>query len=189
MEYHKENYITARNDVHNWKTHPNYNILKVYSEYIKGSVLDVGCNHGCTTYWLHEYNITDITGIDINENSLICARQNLKDLNIPNKFYSLDLTKESIKEKYDTIISFHTLEHIYPEDVKFFLDNIYHSLNDDGYFIISIPYEREFLDPCHVGFYNEHTLSEILENSKFKKIECFKDDRWFNGLLTGLFKK
>jgi 2-polyprenyl-3-methyl-5-hydroxy-6-metoxy-1,4-benzoquinol methylase len=190
MCYDKENYITARNNTEIWKSHPNYSILKEYEKYIQGSVLDVGCNHGCSTYWLHEFNISKITGIDINEESLICARKNFKDLNIPNDFISLDLTKDNINQKYDTIISFHTLEHIYPNDIKFFLDNLYNSLNDGGYFIISIPYEKAYLDPCHVGFYNVENLTEILILSNFKKIECFKDDRWeIKDLLTGLFKK
>lgn len=55
---------------------------------------------------------------------------------------------------------------------------------------MSIPYDRAYMDPCHVSFYTEDSLSRLMEQAGFETIECFKDDRFTEkDLLTGLFKK
>lgn len=190
MKYSKENYITARYNPEEWKDHVNVKTLNEWSSLITGSVLDVGCNQGTTTYWLKDLNISNVTGIDINNESLNYARDLFSKINIPSKFIDLDLTQNSLDETFDTIISFHTLEHIYPEDADAFLSNINKMLNNDGHFIIGLPYEYAYNDPCHVAFYNEQSLNDIMERNGFKTIKCFKDDRYNEkNILTGIYKK
>ena len=195
LNYKKESYITARNSPDQWRNHVNVKTLEAYSKYISGNVLDVGCNHAASTFWLGLFDITHIHGIDINQKSIYYADRTFLNFEkqfrkIPYQFDCLNLVNSRLEKTFNTITSFHVLEHIYPEDTKKFLTNIFEMLSDDGYFIIGIPYERAYTDPCHVSFYNERTLTELMEDVGFKTIECFKDDR-FNekNILTGLFRK
>lgn len=189
-KYAKESYITAGPSPMDWKNHVNVKTLEEFSEFICGHVLDIGCNHGATTYWLKDFNVNSITGVDLNSAALNIAKTTLAGINIHNEFIVQNFVDSNIGIKFDTIISFHTLEHIFPEDATNFVKNIYMDLKHDGYFIIGVPYERAYPDPCHVAFYNETTLSELLESVGFKTIKCFKDDRFHEkNILTGLFKK
>jgi len=189
MKYSKESYITFGISPLDWKDHVNVKTLVENTKLITGNVLDVGCNHGATTYWLKDYNVSTITGIDINNEALSYARETFKDVQIPSTFISLDLTTNKLNQKFETIISFHTLEHIYPEDVDIFLSNIKSMLTTDGYFIIGVPYEYAYFDSCHVGFYNEISLNTVMEKNGFKTIKSFRDDRWNEkNILTGIYR-
>jgi predicted SAM-dependent methyltransferase len=87
-------------------------------------------------------------------------------------------------------VSFHTLEHIYPEDAPSVIKEIYRILKPGGFLLISIPYEHNYPDPCHVAFYNEQSLSELMSSCDFVIMEVYKDDHFTQkNLLTGLFYK
>ena len=187
----KENYVTSSPHPDLWDNHENIYYLKKYSEYIVGNVLDFGCNHGAVTiHVIKDTNCNHVTGLDINSDAIKLANElknNLyPELNID--YICANIMDVVIQNKFDSIVSFHTLEHIYPEHTEYVLRKLYKALNDNGYFLISIPYERNFYDEAHVSFYNENTLKEILEKCGFKTIECYYDDQRSN-ILTGLFKK
>lgn len=194
MEYlKKENYISIYPDPNMWRHHTNYNIMNDYKLYIKGKCADLGCNHGACTLLMLDFNPTSIHAYDINHESLKIGyntAQSMK-IDIPVSFVNADLRNIPIEDNYfDFIMSFHTLEHIYPDDINIVIKEIYRITNINGYVVISIPYEHNYPDPCHVAFYNEKTLSELFLNAGFTIIECFKDDRYEQkGLLTGLFQK
>jgi SAM-dependent methyltransferase len=99
---------------------------------------------------------------------------------------------------FDSIIDFHTLEHIYPEDLNQVICEKYRILKHGGHIILSIPYEKAFHSPTeivpqHVNFFNETKLKKSFELNKFETIECYKDDRIGNSpeswCLTAIFKK
>lgn len=195
MKYSKELYLNLDSDPSKWKEHVNVKTLEEFSDIITGNVLDVGCHHGATTYWLKDFNVTSITGIDVNEAALELARDNFKDVAISNKFISMDLTEKSLNKKFDTIVSFHTLEHIYLEDTDKFLTNVYKMLKVGGHFIIGLPYENAYdntdsVEQYHVSHYNETSLNSVMEKNQFTTIKTFKDDRWTEkNILTGIYKK
>lgn len=190
MKYNKESYITDRIDPKLWKQHVNVQTLNEFRNYIKGSVLDVGCNHGGTTYWVKDFNVSSVSGIDINNESLSYAKNVFQDVPIPSEFYYMDLTKERLNKQFDTIICFHTIEHIYEEDIDKFLTNVYHMLDDQGFLLVGLPYKHSYPDPCHVMFYDESKLEEVMKRNKFNVLYCFEDNRWEEkNILTGLFSK
>jgi len=188
----KENYITRDPDPKKWKTHPNGNILILYSDIIKGSVLDFGCNHGACTFLLCDNpTVKSVVGLDLNQSAIDVAN-NTKVLytNCCIEFVCDNVLNFKHNSIFDTIISFHTLEHIYPEDIEYVLVKLYNLLSYGGYFIVSIPYEYAFNNDQHVCFYNEVSLSELFEKCGFETIECLKDNRHSeSGILTGIFKK
>ncbi len=191
----KENYITRDPEPDKWRNHPNYQIMSFYKNYMKGSVVDLGANHGACTVLLLDFlpNITSIHGFDINYQALQVAYKTAIELNpvIPITFMAVNLLNIPIEDnKFDFAMSFHTLEHIYPFDSDKFVKEIYRILKPGSYFLISIPYNKAYPDPCHVAYYTVDTLCELFEKQGFQVIECMRDNRWNEKeLLTGLFFK
>jgi ubiquinone/menaquinone biosynthesis C-methylase UbiE len=193
----KESYITRDHEPEKWRNHPNYCIMSFYKTIIKGAVADLGCNHGaCTALLLDLFpdnKITSIHGFDINYNALQVAYKTAVSLNpsIPVTFLAVNLINIPIEDnKFNFVMSFHTLEHIYSDDAEKFVKEVFRILKPDSYFLISIPYNRAYPDPCHVAFYNVDSLCELFEKYGFQVIECMRDNRWNEKeLLTGLFFK
>lgn len=196
IKYHeKENYISKHPDPNIWKIHANYKIMEFYKSYIKGVCADLGCNHGaCTLLMLEFKNCTELYGFDLNNDALEIAKKNAQKMNNDNiniVFQKEYLDNINIKDEYfDFLMSFHTIEHIYPDNIHNVVKEFYRILKSGGYILISIPYEHAYPDKAHVAFYNEKTLVELFESCGFKTLECYKDDRFDQkNLLTGLFFK
>lgn len=191
----KENYITINPEPEKWKHHANYHIIQHYSEYIKGAVGDLGCNHGACTCFLLEWKerIHEIVGIDFNLNALDVAFKTALSLDpqIPINFVAANLVSLPLNsDKFDFLMSFHTLEHIFPQDVDAFVQETLRILKPGGHILVSIPYDHAYPDPAHVGFYTEDDLMNLFEKAGFYTVECLKDNRWSQkDLLTGLFQK
>ena len=190
----KEFYITTQPNYEAWAKHANVGILNLYSNYIFGNVLDVGCNHGgSATYWVTKNpRVTSITGLDVQEQVKPIFLNLMSSVSIPVNFIQVDFTVDiELPTKYDTITSFHTLEHIIREDVPSFVNNMFRNLNEGGCVIISIPYMHHYEDPHHVVFYDEKLLTKTFTSAGFTTVECLKDDRWEmeKNLLTAVFKK
>jgi len=189
----KENYVTRDPNPEVWEEHANSVILKRYKDKITGSVLDFGCNHGsCSFLILDNPNVSNVLGLDLNEDAISIAYQTKKEKykNSPIEFELSNILNFDYGQKFDTIITFHTLEHIYPEDVDLVLTKLKNLLSPKGYLIISIPYEMAYNDPKqHVAYYNENSLSNVFMKNGFEKIECYMDTNCgAGGILTGLFR-
>lgn len=189
----KENYITVYPEPSIWENHANFHIMEASKQYIKGVCGDLGCNHGACSLLLLKFNPESIHGFDINFKALEVAYNSALKIktDIPINFMCTNLCKMSMTDNYfDFLMSFHTLEHIYPKDAGEFVAETFRILKPGGHFLISIPYDHAYPDDHHVAFYIENSLQELFEKYGFSTIECFKDDR-FNekNLLTGIFKK
>lgn len=191
----KENYITRTPEPMLWRHHANGEIIHTYQKYIRGYCGDLGCNHGACTLLLLDFhiNIKGIYGFDLNNNAIEVAKHTTSKLNpiVPVKFVTANLLELPVKDNvFDFLMSFHTLEHIYPNDVDTFISEIYRILKPGGILLISIPYDRAYPDPAHVGFYKVDDICELFEKHHFKVIECMKDNRWNEkNLLTAVFEK
>lgn len=196
MDYtHKENYITVLPDPNAWRNHANGNIIRTYAKYIKGHAADFGCNHGACTLLLLDYveRLQSIHGFDLNLEALKVGYATAEMMNppIPVNFVPGNLLSIPCPDSlFDFGMTFHTLEHIYPEDADIFVQEMYRVLKEDSYLLISIPYERAYPDPAHVAFYNVESICELFNRNGFETTECIRDNRWNEGeLLTGVFYK
>lgn len=193
-KYDTENYL-VKGDHKPWGRHASVAILRAYKEHIHGNVLDIGCNTGGVTYWLSENSrVTSITGVDINQNARVQFEAVMAATKIPYKFQCMNLAETKIDdETYDSAISFHTLEHIYPEDSDAFIKNSTFSLKSGGKLVISIPYMNEYEDKHHRDFYDVEKLNNTICRNGFDCIECnlHTDSFVWNErhLLVGLFTK
>ena len=189
----KENYLVRNPEPNKWESHPNSNILDLYSNLIKGNVLDFGCNHGACSFLIcKNKNVTGVVGLDLNEEAIKIGEQTKSDFPECNiKFICENILDVNFDEMFDTIVSFHTLEHIYPEDVNYVLSKLNNSLVENGHLIISIPYRQSHDNGNqHVAYYDEISLSKLFESNGFTTVECLQDNRLTEGgILTGIFKK
>jgi 2-polyprenyl-3-methyl-5-hydroxy-6-metoxy-1,4-benzoquinol methylase len=189
----KENYVIRDSNPNEWREHANGILINLYEDLIIGDVIDFGCNHGACTFLLCENsNVNNVYGLDLNQEAINVANETK--LKFPE--YNIEFICDNIlnfnnQMMFDTIISFHTIEHIYPEDIDLILQKFYKILKNNGYFITSIPYEKSYDNGIHhVAFYNENSLSELFENNGFETIECLNDNRvGIGGILTGVFRK
>jgi SAM-dependent methyltransferase len=190
----KENYITVEPNPETWLSHANTKIIETCLYYIHGIVIDMGCNHCATTAHLlyHPY-IKEIYALDINSEALVTGYDVISKLNptIPFNLLVCNLTEIPLTDEIaDFIQSFHTLEHIYVEDVDKVISEAFRLLKPGGHFLISIPYDHNYPDPAHVAFYKVDTLCELLERNRFEVVYCMRDSRFDQkDLLTGLFLK
>lgn len=124
----KENYVTVHPDPDVWRHHANYYILCHYKEYIKGVVGDFGANHGgCSLLLLDNEAVTSIYPIDMNAQALQIGCQKAAEIQpkIPVNFTVASLFDIPLQnDAFDTIVSFHTLEDIYPEDAPKFVKKL-----------------------------------------------------------------
>jgi len=168
--------------------------MKACAEYIKGDVCDLGCNHGACTFLMMDFNdVKSIHGVDINLKALELAYDTASKIttNIKFNFYRANLMEMPIEdEKFDFVMSFHTLEHIFPNDVHKVVSEIHRIMKPNAHVLISIPYDHAYPDAHHVAFYKEDTLKDLFESHGFETKECFKDDRFYQkDLLTAIFTK
>lgn len=196
----KENYVMKFND--EWyRKHLNSVIMNQYCNLLGKKCAVLGSNSGYQCYLVGEFNdVDEVIGFDINKDALehgdTIIRSSFSS-NISNKIkfkYSNLVKIDSDDAYFDSIISFHTLEHIYPKDMNMVISENYRILKNSGYVIVSIPYENAFHSPTqHVSSFNENTLRILFENNKFETIECYKDERIGSNVeslcLTGIFKK
>lgn len=193
MSYAKESYVTVRPEPDTWRLHPTFRTLQTYNQYAQGVVADFGCNHGALTILCTEFNTEMVVGFDMNIQALEVAAQTANSRRYMGKlsFVHTDLRKIPIQDaQFDFAYSFHTLEHIYPNDIDCVVSEFFRVLKPGAHMLIQIPYDHAYPDPCHVAFYKEYSLRYIFEKNGFITKEIFKDDRWVEkDLLTALFYK
>lgn len=193
----KESYISNHTDPLLWRKHANYYILYHYKHFIKGEVADLGCNHCALSILLHDFNPYKIYCFDVNLNALQIGCQTAASMGLANdmvfiqtNLVNIQALGENINNKFDFVLSMHTLEHIYPHDAQTVAKEMFNIIKPGGFLVISIPYENSYPDPAHVAFYNERSLSSLMQSVGFVCMEVFKDDRFEQkNLLTGLFFK
>lgn len=195
----KENYIFDFSDEWN-RNHNKVKIINEYNNFLGKKCAELGSNSGYHCYIIAEFdNIDNVIGFDINKKALEFGDiENRKKFstNISNKvkFKYSSLNNIDIEDNYfDSVISFHTLEHIYPEDLNIVIKEMYRILKIGGYAIISLPYEKAFPDKKHVNFFNEEKLRNVFNNNGFYTLECYQDTRMSTNpnqlCLTAVFKK
>ena len=172
------------------------------------SVLDFGCGHGSLCLDIAKSDVKLVTGIDINNNLINFAKENLNEnySKYKNKinFHNKDILKEHFNEKFDLIVSKDTFEHTnnLPEILNKFYDilnkgglayvgfgPLYNFFNGDhGRTQLKIPWLHVILsDQFIIDRYNKKNKSKIkkieelgLSKYSFKDYENFFTNSKFN---------
>lgn len=130
-------------------------------------VLDIGCSNGFKTEMLfNKYdNIKHITGIDIDNNAILDAKEKFKG----NKRYTFELksiAEIEEQEKYDIINLSYVLQHL--ENPQEVLKKLRNNLTERGVIIIKVPDDSfKFCYPDEEDLL--HQIFNLYENSIMKK--------------------
>lgn len=122
------------------------NGTQLYRYYLAGhwckgkEVLDAACGYGIGTNYLRML-AKNVTGVDIDKNAIKWAAETLKGNRI--NFQERDLTevlkKDPFENKFDTIISIETFEHVPRHKVYTMLDNFVKWIKPGGTIFITTP--------------------------------------------------
>lgn len=123
-----------------------FKFLKKYHQdlNLNMSILDAGCGHGRNLNLLYNLGFRDLTGIDI------IKRKNFKKYT----YQELDLTKDSIKNKYDIVLCNFVLMFVDPKHQIKVIDKLLNSTNK--YLLIETrQIQGEYSYTCYIqNFYN-----------------------------------
>lgn len=149
------------------------------------TLLDFACGSGT---FLGQYIKKEASvGVDISETQILYAKEKYK--NCGSFFTVNEFRFEDYKNHFDTITCLGLFEFISKEEANYFLEKFKYCLKDNGRIIISTPnfklimriieiilssigkinYSKEYKNR-----YKKKTLTKILKNHKFKKIEVKK---------------
>lgn len=189
-----------QNTLDYWWSHTNTKVYEEVKSYFHGRICDVGCNIGMMTTYLARYdNVSHVVGVDLLPNAIAAAIEYAKYADLYNKvsFQTFNFVQDEIpldKESFDGVVSFHTLEHIYLEDVGTFIRHIYDMLVAGGKVFVSIPNNHWIGSPEHVSFFTRSSLSRAFRKGGFNTIrtwvcDCYDTQEGILAILNGLFEK
>ena len=149
----------------------------------KSRVLEIGSGHG---FFLEimKTNGFDIIGYDISKEQ---RKKSKKITNVP--VYDVNMSEKiSLGDKFDIVISFHTLEHI--ADPITLLKNIKKLLKPKGKILIEVPnsddfhlklnkfYKEFYWERAHIHYFNPKILKNVIQKSGFKNIRIVGVQRY-----------
>jgi ubiquinone/menaquinone biosynthesis C-methylase UbiE len=179
----KENYEAPSDDF--FKEHFQVaNVFERHKDKMFGKCADFGCNSGGCTVWIANKNdIVELIAIDINEKALrkLEARKLPKIYCLLNNLIELKVADNT----FDSAYSFHTLEHIYPDDLDKVVSEFHRTMKPNSYILLNIPYGNAYGNKQHVSKFDVENLSELFKRNGFEITECIKD---VNDTLTLLAK-
>ncbi len=152
----------------------------------KGEVLDVGCGYGTFCIILSEKRPKiKITGLDLDKNRVIIARNRIKNLNI--ELLNADATNFEIVKNFDIIICLDLIHHIPYENHAPMLNNLKKHLKKDGLLVVKdmdnkpfYKYLWNYLQDSVItkslafSYKSKEKMLELLQDSGFK-VESVND--------------
>jgi len=143
---------------------------------VKGRLLEVGCSIGSLLEILKSESSFEVEGLEPTPKAVKIAKK--KDIKVHQS------TLEDFppaKKKYDIVLNFETIEHIF--DPLYFLIKINQLLKDNGFLIFSTPnyhgfdmmllgkYYKNIKAPVHLNYFNVNSIDTLLERANFKVIK------------------
>lgn len=109
-------------------------IRKIIPDLTGKRVLELGCGYGENSSYFLDSGATYVLGTDISNNMINIAKNSNIDERVNFKVLAMENISD-IKEKFDLVIS--SLAIHYVSDFDKLCHDVYHLLNDNGYFIFS----------------------------------------------------
>ena len=145
------------------------------------NILDIGCGLGQLLNYLKEKGFKNLTGIDINDESILaCKKSGLSVEKVTDiREYAANSTK-----KFDRIVMSHVLEHIDKESI---IDTLIHIkkylLAEGGIFLLMVPNAQSYTgaywryeDFTHNIMFTAGSCIYVLKSAGFEKIEFIDPD-------------
>tara|TARA_B100001248_G_C27397970_1_gene467174 strand:+ start:3143 stop:4012 length:870 start_codon:yes stop_codon:yes gene_type:complete len=149
---------------------------------INKKILDFGCEWGGFLS-IAEEKASFSAGLELNLNCIDYMKKNLKKTSVFSEF-------DEINNSFDTITTFHCLEHI-PNQIAI-LKQLYNLLNENGLLIVEVPHAKDFLIQSvdlpkfkkftfwseHLVLHTEASLKKFLSLAGFKEIKVQNFQRY-----------
>jgi 2-polyprenyl-3-methyl-5-hydroxy-6-metoxy-1,4-benzoquinol methylase len=147
-------------------------------------ILEIGSASGSLLEKLLECGAKEAIGIELDKEYSKFAQER------GFKVFTRSIEGLNFKEEFDTVVSFHTLEHVH--DPTAVIKAVYTALNPNGVFLGEVPNQNDWriqifddeivkrfhYDPNHYYYYSPATLKNYLETSGFKKIHLHSVERY-----------
>ena len=204
---HKECYVRGdenrmQDTIDYWRNHHTAREYMLFQEYFAGRICDIGCNIGMSTLLVaDDPKVSQVVGVDIFPKAIEAARRYAQFAKLDHKveYIAQDFTLDCSQletESFDGVVSFHTLEHIYPEDLDMFVTNLRRILKVGGNALICIPNDSAFDSPEHVNYFDLDALRALFVKHGFDVLDLYVTDNgvadhagWETAVLTGVFIK
>jgi SAM-dependent methyltransferase len=147
----------------NIETPPNALVELVESGKVKPcKTIDLGCGTGNYAIYLASIGF-EVTGIDISPTAIKIAKENAKKKGVKCNFLVTDVlgNLDDIKETFDFAYDWELLHHIFPEQRKKYVENVYRILNPRGKYL-SVCFSEKDPQFGGSGKYRQTQLGTIL---------------------------
>jgi len=124
--------------------------------------IDLGCGTGHYAIYLASIGF-DVTGIDISPTAIKIAKENAKKKGVKCNFLATDVlgNLDEVKETFDFAYDWELLHHIFPQQRKKYIENVYRILNPKGKYL-SVCFSEKEPEFAGSGKYRETRLGTIL---------------------------
>ncbi|MFZ3169720.1 MAG: class I SAM-dependent methyltransferase [Candidatus Methanoperedens sp.] len=147
-------------------------------------ILEIGSASGSLLNKLSEYGAKEVVGIELSEEFAEFSR------NRGFKIFTDPIEELDISQKFDIVVSFHTIEHVFDPMAVF--KGIYKALKPDGWFLGEVPNQNDWrikifddkivkrfhYDPNHYYYFSPETLKNHLKTSGFNDIRLETVERY-----------
>jgi len=147
----------------NIETPPNALVELVENGKVKPcKTIDLGCGTGNYAIYLASIGF-DVTGIDISPTAIKIAKENAKKKGVKCNFLVTDVlgNLDEVKETFDFAYDWELLHHIFPEQRKKYIENVYRILNPKGKYL-SVCFSEKDPQFGGSGKYRQTQLGTIL---------------------------
>jgi len=124
--------------------------------------IDLGCGTGHYAIYLASIGF-DVTGIDISLTAIKIAKENAKKKGVKCNFLATDVlgNLDEVKETFDFAYDWELMHHIFPQQRKKYVENVYRILNPKGKYL-SVCFSAKEPEFGGSGKYRETRLGTIL---------------------------
>jgi 2-polyprenyl-3-methyl-5-hydroxy-6-metoxy-1,4-benzoquinol methylase len=184
----------VRETLNYWWQSYDAQVFREYSPLLFGRVCDIGCGFGPISLLVAKDNAVEhVMGIDINWQAIELAKKYTKFIKMEHKvtFKQINFASRNIdlpSEHFDSAMTFHTLEHIYQDDLYYFMKNLYRIMKMGAPILVSIPWDHQYGSNEHVSFFTDITLGRLFNDYGFETTSI-KHDTSARHLLNAVFKK
>lgn len=152
---------------------------------VNKEVLDIGCGYGWCELNFLKRGVNKIVGLEISENDLIPAKENVRNDRVDFKVASgVNLPFEN--KSFDTVVAWEVIEHIPKNTETFMFKEVYRVLKLGGCFYLSTPHKSvltNILDPAWwlIGHrhYSLKNLIKFAQNNNFEILESKVVGSWW----------
>lgn len=163
-------------DIEAMHSAPNYYrwILREFSRYLKGSVLEVGAGSGTFSALLMERPITELTAVEPSQEMYPLLEEQFRgNSRVACRQAFFPEISAQYRERFDAAVYINVLEHVQDDAAE--LRHVHESLKDDGTVCIFVPalswlYSESDRLVGHYRRYHKRPLKKLLEDAGFEVV-------------------